>query len=321
MSAVIYAPPVGPKSRHLRPGSEYAAGGTGPNDPVRAGAHAGLDFQPEVRGASEPIDWLVGGTITRIVRNRVQGSRLASLYAYHTGNAVEWAGDDGRVWHYRHMPQRAMKNLAVGQRVEAGDLATHMGTTGNSNGVHLHIGCRAGGRFVDPESILRANNAWPIGWTAPDPAQTTPADAEPEPVQSPRTVDTSTWAVSELSARQIAIKAGYGTEKSTTPYLVRGYQRGQLAPYTLLNDGHWGQITHDHYRWVFALQRAMNRWKGDKLAEDGDFGRLTKARVIDLQRRNLTGAYKAAGGALVDGLPGPIFCKMLGIAPHPNDRK
>ena len=102
---------------------------------------------------------------------------------------------------------------------------------------------------------------------------------------------------------------------------MRGYQRGQLAPYTLLGDAHWGQVTHDHYRWVLVLQRAMNDWKGDKIAEDGDWRQVTKARVIDLQRRNRTGAYKAAGGVLVDGLPGPIFCKMLGIAPHPNDRK
>ena len=311
MSAVIYAPPVGPKSRHLRPGSEYAAGGTGPNDPVRAGAHAGLDFQPEVRGASEPIYWAVSGTITRIVRDRVQGSKLASLYDFHTGNAVEWAGDDGRVWHYRHMPQWAMKHLAVGQRVEAGDPATHMGTTGNSNGVHLHIGCRAGGRFVDPEPILRNAGVWPIGYTPkPSPEKITPASGSP-----------SKHVRSEASIRQICIKAGHGDEKTSTGLLIERYQHRQLAPYTLVHDRQWGTRTEAHYRWVLALQRAMNGWKGDKIAEDGDWRQVTKARVIDLQRRNLTGAYKAAGGALVDGLPGPIFCKMLGIAPHPNDRK
>lgn len=161
-----YAPPVGPKCRHLLPGSDFYSAVTGKADPNRAGPHAGLDFQPAVRGESDPIYWLVGGTITRIVRTMVQGSTTHTGYAYHTGNYVEWKGDDGYIWHYRHMPQWAMKDLKVGQRVKAGALATRMGTTGKSNGVHLHLGCRdKQGRFVDPAPILRNNGAWPINNT------------------------------------------------------------------------------------------------------------------------------------------------------------
>ncbi|MFB2571358.1 peptidoglycan DD-metalloendopeptidase family protein [Micrococcus sp. IITD107] len=304
---VTYAPPVGPNSRHLLPGSDYAAAGTGPNDPVRRGPHAGLDFQPVARGNADPVDWLVGGTITRIVRNRVQGSGADSLYRHHTGNAVEWAGDDGRLWHYRHMPQWAMKDLRVGQRVEAGRLATHMGTTGNSNGVHVHIGCRVDGRFVDPEPILRNAGVWPIGYTAkPAPERITPASVDP-----------SKHVRSELSIRQICIKAGHGDEKTSTGLLIERYQHRQLAPYQLVHDRQWGTRTDAHYQWTLALQRAMNAWKGNKVAEDGDYRRVTKERVLDLQRRNLKGAYWRAGGRVADGIPGPIFCKMLGIRPHP----
>lgn len=312
---VQFAPPVGARSRHLLPGSEFAASGTGPNDPIRSGAHAGLDFQPEVRGQEEPIHWLVGGTITRIVRSRRQGDKQFSLYDGHTGNAVEWAGDDGRLWHYRHMPGDAMKDLKVGQRVEAGELASRMGTTGNSTGVHLHIGCREKDRFVAPEPILRAHAAWPIGWKI-----TTAEDATT--VADESDVDPATHVISEKSLRQIVLKAGYGTKKSTTPFLIRSFQRGQLDPYPLVDDAHWGETTHGQYRWVVALQKAMNAWKGNKTAEDGDWGKVTKARVIELQRRNghSGGAYWDAGGRVVDGLPGPIFCTMLGISPHPKDR-
>lgn len=156
-------PPVGPNSRHLLPGSDFASLTTGKNDPNRAGAHLGSDFQPVSPGNSDPIYWIEDGVITRIVRNRAKGSTAASLYSGHSGNAVEYTGQNGRVWHYRHMPAWAMVNLKVGQKVVGGALATYMGTTGNSNGVHLHLGLRINGVFVDPEEVLRDNGAWPLG--------------------------------------------------------------------------------------------------------------------------------------------------------------
>lgn len=80
------------------------------------------------------------------------------------------------------MPQWAMKNLKVGGRARMGQIATYMGTTGRSNGVHLHLGARLNNRFVDPEPILRDYGAWPLqnDYYKPKPAVVKPAQA-PEP--------------------------------------------------------------------------------------------------------------------------------------------
>ncbi|MET0871514.1 MAG: hypothetical protein ABWX89_04195 [Paeniglutamicibacter terrestris] len=45
--------------------------------------------------------------------------------------------------------------------------------------------------------------------------------------------------------------------------------------------------------------------------------RATITPVHELQYRNRKGAYRTAGGLIVDGIPGSIFCKLLGIPQHP----
>lgn len=182
------SPPVGPNSRHLLPGSDYASLVTGKNDPNRAGAHLGLDFQPERPGNPDPINWVEDGVITRIVRNRTKGDRRESLYAGHTGNAVEWRTAQGHIWHIRHMPTWAISHLKVGQKVKAGTKASNMGTTGNSNGVHLHLGLRIKGRFVDPEPVLKEFGGWPFNQPKPKPKPT------PAPVIKPAEVIKKEWS-------------------------------------------------------------------------------------------------------------------------------
>ena len=96
---------------------------------------------------------------------------------------------------------------------------------------------------------------------------------------------------------------------------VEAYQRAQLHG-NLVKDGDWGPATEAHYQWVLTLQRALNGRKGDNIRVDGDYGPRTRARVYEVMERNHGGAYPS--WAKLDGVPGPVFCKMLDIPTHPN---
>lgn len=153
----------------------------------------------------------------------------------------------------------------------------------------------------------------------------TPAPSRPKNSNAHRT-----YATGEVKRIQtILTDLGYYTGNLDDDYgpwteaAVLAYQRAQLHG-NLVKDGDWGPATEAHYQWVRTLQETMNRWKGYDVRVDGDHRTYTKTRVADLMRRNLTGAYAAAGRALgysrviADGVPGPVFCKMLAIPTHPN---
>lgn len=108
-----------------------------------------------------------------------------------------------------------------------------------------------------------------------------------------------------------------GIYDQTLKDAVQAYQRKQLYAPGLAVDGIWGSKTQKHFSWVKGLQTALNKWHGDQIPVDGFLGAMTENRVRQVQRRNLYGAYQKAGGELVDGKPGPVTCKMLGISKHP----
>lgn len=118
---------------------------------------------------------------------------------------------------------------------------------------------------------------------------------------------------SEAEIRKLLIPRTTGTEKNSTPHLIGLYQRQQVKPCDLAHDQIWGRGTEGHFLWVGELQETMNKWAGDKLEVDNNYGAKTHARVRDLQVRNEGGTYKGR----VDGVPGPVFCKMLGIGTRP----
>ena len=126
--------------------------------------------------------------------------------------------------------------------------------------------------------------------------------------------------LADLGYYKGAIDDDYG---NWTHDAVEAYQRAQRFG-SLVPDGDWGPATEAHYQWVLTLQRALNDWKGADIRVDGDYGRATDARVWDLMRRNERGAYLTAAralgfsSALVDGVPGRVFCHMLSIPTHPN---
>lgn len=96
---------------------------------------------------------------------------------------------------------------------------------------------------------------------------------------------------------------------------VRDWQRRQLYAPGLTADGVWGRWSESHYQWTKTLQRTMKKWKGSRdTAVDGDYYTATRLRVREIQQRNRGGAYQGA----LDSIPGPVFCRMLGIPTHPG---
>ena len=100
-----------------------------------------------------------------------------------------------------------------------------------------------------------------------------------------------------------------------TEAAVLAYQKAQKFG-GLYFDGDWGPATENHYQWTRLLQQKLNEWKGNDIRVDGDYGTVTGRRVYEVMERNHGGAYPS--WAKLDGVPGPVFCKMLGIPAHPN---
>ena len=100
---------------------------------------------------------------------------------------------------------------------------------------------------------------------------------------------------------------------------TKAYQDRQKYYPGMLRDGVDGPRNRAHKAWTIKLQQAMNQWKSasPNIVPDGELGAATVAKVHELQYRNRKGAYRKAGGLIVDGIPGPVFCKMLGIPKHP----
>lgn len=106
---------------------------------------------------------------------------------------------------------------------------------------------------------------------------------------------------------------------------VKSYQKAQTYFPGMNEDGDWGAMTQAHYEWVRdELQPALAKWTASqrlgKLRADGDHAQVTKRHIVAVMKDNghKGGAYYKAGGRIADGVPGPVFCKMLGIPNHPS---
>lgn len=128
-------------------------------------------------------------------------------------------------------------------------------------------------------------------------------------VTAPKNVRTDAWLKEQLP------RITKGTSKNSVGHLVGLYQRQQIAPYRLVHDQHWGNITDQHYRWVHALQVELNKWKGTKIPITKTWDKATRDRVIEWQTRNMGGEYK---GTIADGVVGPLTIKPLGLKAYPN---
>ena len=100
--------------------------------------HTGIDF-PAALGA--PVAAAGAGRVA-----------YAGWHGGGWGKLVTIAHGNGARTMYAHLSE---VNVAVGQRVEAGELVGRVGTTGISTGPHLHFEVRIRGAAADPVPALR----------------------------------------------------------------------------------------------------------------------------------------------------------------------
>jgi len=111
-----------------------------------SGSHTGLDFSA-AEGA--PVVAVAGGVVT---------TAGYSAEASWAGNLVVVKLEDGkRVW-YAHLSSVA---VAVGDRVQPGQVVGWVGSTGNSTGPHLHLEVQVDGTPTDPAGVLRRHDVAP----------------------------------------------------------------------------------------------------------------------------------------------------------------
>lgn len=171
---------------------------------------------------------------------------------------------------------------------------------------------------------LMSGDVEPVGKVEP-----APTPGKPPAPKKKNSAAHRTYNPGEVKAIQKALNAaGYDAGPEDDDYgnrtedAVRDYQGAQLWPVgrqELRADGDWGPGTQSHYEWTRRLQNALNQWKSvtPKLNVDGDHRSQTRRAVGQIQRANLKGAYRKAGGRMVDSQPGPVTCKMLSLPEHP----
>lgn len=277
--------------------------------------HRGIDIANK---AGTPVYAAYGGTV-RFTYEGNYDSRTKKwggnpvTGTWNTGKIIIIDGPGGGSELYGHLDKILVK---PGQKVEAGQQIGTMGATGNVTGPHLHFetwngrsqgGGTGAGNTRDPRVDFKRYGVKPG-------AKPKVTKAAPEKTAAKKSSGKHVVAKDTIRARLRAM--GYKKPALLSTW-VRNYQKGQRYKPGLAADGVWGPATEAHYKWVRRLQSAMKAWKGNRdTAVDGDFGKFTAARVREIQQRNLGGAYKGK----VDGIPGPVFCKMLGIPPHPGAR-
>lgn len=292
--------------------------------------HAGTDYGSPVAGTPRrPVYAVASGPVIRVGRGN--GKADAVVVPYHSGLAIwqdlGWIGGDRMRAYYGHLDEYLVR---PGQHVEVGELIGYTGGSGpfgpNDFAIHLHFGVaqnhdrptRAAKALGDPGWInshewLRGKGVV-VGWTEPVSTPTVPV-SKPKPTTGVPEVGQGSLGKhvrSLASIRAICLKAGHGP--GSTELLIERYQHRQLAPYQLPWDRVWGKRTEAHYLWTLKLQQAMNRWKGGDIPVDGDYRSVTVNRVREVQWNNRYGPYK---GYKIDGIAGPVFCRMLGIPAHP----
>lgn len=288
--------------------------------------HAGTDYGPVVPGRSGAvIRTPTSGKVLRVGRGN--GRANASGMPYHSGLYavvdLGMIGGDRMRLYSGHM---LAYDVRPGELLDPGQPIGWMGGSGangaNDFAVHAHLGVsqnhdrpvRAATRLGAPGwinfDVWMRGKGIIVGTTPPLTGSSAPVTSTPEREGVPD----SAHVRSTQSIRDICTWAGHGTRENSLGLLIERYQHRQHAPYQLVADRVWGQRTEDHYQWTKDLQNAMNRWKGYSIGVDGDYREKTVARVLDLQIRNQHGTYK---GYRLDGVAGPVFCRMLGISAHP----
>lgn len=109
------------------------------------GGHKGIDIWRSDAQPGHPLVACVDGVL--VEQNVLTGNQ---------GNSWVLQDDAGDAYRYHHLDEFA-EGLAVGDRVELGQVIGTMGSTGNPNAPHLHFEVRRGGPIgtaVDPAPLL-----------------------------------------------------------------------------------------------------------------------------------------------------------------------
>ena len=112
------------------------------DDPIRGDVpHKGVDIGARTPGVSgDPIYAVDNGVVAVAESNQ------------SAGNWIWISHGNGLYSVYMHNSKLL---VSVGQTVNKGDTIALMGTTGQSNGVHLHIAARLNGTYVNPWTYLK----------------------------------------------------------------------------------------------------------------------------------------------------------------------
>ncbi|GAB3191717.1 peptidoglycan DD-metalloendopeptidase family protein [Nesterenkonia suensis] len=284
--------------------------------------HAGADYGPPTPGRKVSVYAAADGKVVRTGRG--DGGPGASVVPWHSGHGV-WIdhgaiGGDRMRTYYGHLDKIIVR---VGQRVRAGEQIGVMGGSGARSmsdfPVHLHFGVAQN----HDRPVLAAPRLGAPGWIDADRWLRSKGVTVGE--DSPVTPVASSGGGSKASNDHVVPNATLTERMDAMGYprqrwmvdRVKRFQESQQHPTggaALVADGHWGPVTEAHFEWVLRLQRALNQWRGADIPVDGDCRSVTMRRVREVQRRNHGGAYNGR----VDGVPGPVTCRMLGIPTHPS---
>ncbi len=127
--------------------------------------HEGLDLVPKVFNGDNQVVCIEDGEVVRDIDDPVAGK----AYGNHV---VVLNRATGRAWWYCHLAQNYVEGK---QQIKRGEVIGEMGSTGNTNGAHLHLGLRLANingeainlnngysGFVDPLPVLTKFNDDPV---------------------------------------------------------------------------------------------------------------------------------------------------------------
>lgn len=145
-------PPVG-EFAHPYPGGFICGYGYG--QPVGNGIHWGIDMCIGSPWRSAPIYAMHSGRVT-FARYLSPSESLAGQW-WISGNVVAIEGEDeegNKIWTAYGHGATGTFEVQVGDAVEVGQKLMMSGSTGFSSGIHLHLGMKVNGQWVNPAAYL-----------------------------------------------------------------------------------------------------------------------------------------------------------------------
>lgn len=268
--------------------------------------HKGMDIAPPKPGqVGMPVYAAFAGTVRKVCTTAKNGGKTSTWAKGRTGNGILVSNPDGEGNGYNHV----RPIVAVGERVQAGQLIGYNDRSGNQTAPHLHFELWAD--WEDPDSDYDPQAAFKKFDVRPGSAPQVsilpagkPTVQKPSKPSKPSSGGNSkaNYVAIAKALNAMGLKAGYpdGVNGPMLKAAVKAYQRA----HNLVADGQWGSLTQAKFEEVKAVQAALKREGYTKQGVDGYYGDQTTANVRDYQKRV---------GLVADGVAGPITQKKLGV--------